>query len=216
MVRAVFLDWNGTLLDDIDLVYGSICEIFREFRIKPPTKKQYRTEITAQFMDFYWGHGIPQNTDADELNKIRSDFLRVNWNLVSLQKGARSILKTLHEMDVKTAIVSSEIERVLKDRLIQFGINSFDLVIGNAWDKKKALLDAALTLGVVPQKTMYVDDTRDGCISAKEAGMIAVGFIGGYDSRSRIESAKPNYVIERLSQVPGIIKARTRRRNNGQ
>ena len=74
MIKAVIFDYNGTLLDDLPVAYGSIREIFRRYNLPCPTPEQYRLEIGTNFMEFYYNHGFPRTTTAKELNVVRMEY----------------------------------------------------------------------------------------------------------------------------------------------
>ena len=81
MVKLVIFDNNGTLENDLDLAFGSVVEIFNRYSLKSPSLEQYRNEISARFMDFYYRHGFNKNFsgkgdkgDIDALNQIREEY----------------------------------------------------------------------------------------------------------------------------------------------
>ena len=58
--NTAVLDWNGTLLNDLPLVYRSVCQIFATYGLPAPTLEQYRTEMSQEWMKFYLNYGIPK------------------------------------------------------------------------------------------------------------------------------------------------------------
>lgn len=197
-------DWNGTLLDDLNLVYGSVTAIFKYYNLKPPELATYREKITAQFMNFYYGEGIPKTATGDDLNKIRKEYFEKHKDEVMLNKNALATLKKLKTMSMKTAIVSGEMAGYLQKRLKQFEISHlFDKVCDGAYDKEKALTQTLYYFRVKPEESFYVDDTEDGIKAAKKVGIKTFGFIhpNSYHSPERILSAEPNYPIYSLDKI---------------
>lgn len=205
--QAILLDWNGTLLDDLGLVYKSIVEIFRTYRVCPPTLKKYRDEISNDFMRFYWNHGIPRNARAEDLNRIRGRVLRRGQTSRHLQKNAKRILHILERDGILCGLVSAEVPVLLRWSLRDFGVaDSFALTMGGAYHKRAAISRAIRQLGVSPGRTIYVGDTADDVFSAKGAECIAVGYTRGYNSRSRLEKAKPDFLIDDLLQIQEVSR----------
>ncbi|MBI5733153.1 HAD family hydrolase [Candidatus Jorgensenbacteria bacterium] len=218
--RALILDWNGTVLDDLPVVYGSVIEIFRAYGLPPPSLQSYKEEITADFIQFYCGHGIPKpkneaelNTLRTTLNQIRKHYFLKHWNEVKVRPGTRELLILAQKTGMQTAIVSAEVEEVLEKRLFDFALTDlFDRVEGNAWDKERALVNTFDFFGLKAEETVYIDDTFDGLTAANNVGAGTIGFTDGYNTEERIRAAKPNFPngtlskIDSMQQVIAIIK----------
>ncbi|MDI6821086.1 MAG: HAD-IA family hydrolase [Patescibacteria group bacterium] len=206
--KLIILDWNGTAFNDLPLVYGSVCHIFKTYGLKPPALKTYRKEITADFMKFYLKHGIPKNETGDDLNKLRREYFEKRWDKTKLRGGVKLMLQVVNRIpDYKIALVSAEIAEVLKKRLIAFDIlRFFHRIEGNAWDKERALLNTLDELGIKAENAVYIDDTFDGITAAKNLGINTIGFTAGYNIKSRILAAKPNFPNKKFPNVNNFRK----------
>lgn len=210
----VICDWNGTLLDDLGLVYASVLEIFSTYGISPPSLADYQAEITSDFMRFYHGHGIPSGATAQDLNAIRKQFFEKRWDDVRLHRNADEFLVLLEQLHLITGIVSAEVDTVLKKRLEQFNIfRYFDRVIGNAWDKERALKEMLETFHFLPEEVAYVDDTFDGLMAARNVGILPIGVTHGYNTPGRIFAAQPDerYVARSFSDLKRIVEHEARK-----
>lgn len=211
----VICDWNGTLLDDLGLVYGSVLEIFSVYGLPPPSLGQYRAEITADFKEFYHAHGIPDGVEIHDLNAIRKRYFEKRWKEARLHRNADEFLELLQQLKLFMGIVSAEIDTVLKKRLEQFGITQyFDGVIGNAWDKEKALKEMLGMFHFLPEEAAYVDDTFDGLMAARKVGILPIGVTHGYHTPGRIFSAQPDerYVARSFPHLKHIVEYEVRHR----
>ncbi len=189
---AVF-DWNGTTIDDLPLVYGSVKEIFRIYGIPAPPLESYREEITADFMKFYENHGLTGATKED-LNAIRKRYLAEHGHAAKLHPGAKELIELCKRIGLQTAIVSAEIADVLDKRVTEFGLFPFiDRITGGAYDKPAALIETLDFFGVAAENAFYLDDTFDGLMAAKAVGLNTIGFCNGYNSRKRIMYAEPDF-----------------------
>lgn len=217
-VEAVIFDWNGTLHDDLErLAYGSVVKIFETYKLSPPTLDEYRQEITASFMKFYYKHGFvrgfsEQGEDGDSkaLNVIRKKYYTENGDKGNIRPDATQTVFNLRSMGIKVGIISAEIGSTLFEKL-----NSSDLhrlfdsqfVRAEIWgDKGVALLKICKDLDVSPGNTIYVDDTIDGTGSAKKVGLLPVGFGNetGYNSEDRLRSVTP-LIIHELSEILDLV-----------
>ena len=213
-LRAVFFDWNGTLLNDLILVYGSICHIFQKFGLSPPTLDEYRAEITSNYMEFYWGHGIPRTMDANAMNAIRKQYFEAHWDEVTIHEHVGTLTYRMFQLGMRSGMVSAESGLILPQRLRQFHLNNaFDIVRGDAHNKEATLLECAHALGVSPDESAYVDDTYDGITSALRVGMRAVGVTHGYHTSERIRAAQPDslFVADTCIEAMNILTRESQR-----
>lgn len=212
----VVCDWNGTLLDDLGLVYASVVEIFTEYGLPPPSLGAYRSEITADYMTFYRQHGIPGHVTAEDINAKRKHYFEHRWNEACLHRHAEELLHCLEQLQLCTGIVSAETEEMLLKRLQkQFRLdNFFDKIIGNARNKEEALLKMLGEFNFKPDEAAYVDDTYDGLMAARNIGMLPIGVTHGYGTPEHIREAQPDElcVAHSLSEVQRIIEHKVRRR----
>ena len=208
VMKAVIFDNNGTLLDDLDLAFGSVAEIFNTYSLPPPTLEQYRQEITSKFMQFYYDHGFPLTTTMEELNNIRKRYYKDNAHRAKFREDVYYVLRRLEERGIKLAIVSAEIESVLMERLNEakirhyFGNNIKAGVYGN---KEPALIQVVKDLDVNPEDAVYVDDTVDGTGAAKNVGIVPVAFGNGYNSPERLLTVT-SQIIYQLSDLLKLLK----------
>jgi len=215
-LKLVICDWNGTLLNDLADVYKYVLVVFKTYNVSPPTIETYRQEITAHFMTFYHAHGIPTWVGPEDLNAIRTRYFEQNPNGVHLHRHVDELLTLFGQLGLFTGIVSAEVDRVLQRRLMQFEIaRHFDAVIGNAWDKERALREMLDRFHFDPDEAAYIDDTHDGLTAAKNVGVLPIGVTHGYHSPGRIVSAQPDerYIARSFSHLKRIIEREVRNRN---
>ena len=215
MIRMVVFDNNGTIFDDLDVAYGSVVAIFKAYGIPSPTKEQYRTEITANFMRFYYDHGFPLCSIGDEEKKLAKD-LNVIKETYYTEHGDSAIFrsdvaKTVFELQaigVQTAIVSAEKESMLHRELYRFGYAGiFKPIRSDVKDKEACLVTLCREYGISSQAAMYVDDPDDGTSAARRAGLIPVGVIAdnAYNSPERLKEVTP-HLVKSLYEIVGIVR----------
>ena len=198
----MIFDYNGTLLDDVDLTYESVVEIFNTYQLPVPAKKVYMETIGSDYMKFYWAHGIAPEVTGEDLNKIRRRYYNEHESRAKIRDDARAVLEDCKKRKLKLGIVSGEIEDLLVNRLKKEGLLDFFQVIrAQAWPKDKVLAECAWQLGCGPDRAVYVDDTVEGVTLAKKAGMHAVAFARGFCPVELLEKAPHDYLIYELFQL---------------
>src|SRR3990167_5272117 len=117
---AIF-DFSGTLFDDLHIAYGSVQEIFRTYGLSCPTLEQYREEVSADYMKFYYNYGVPRTATGDELTEIRNKFYRANDESAKIRPDVGKTLNHLAFLRIPTVIVSAESVTNLYRQLIRWG-----------------------------------------------------------------------------------------------
>jgi len=195
-------DFNGTLIDDLNVSYGVTCNIFELLNLKSPDLSVYRSEISADAEKFFRDRGVPSNITREELGKMRCRFFNKKLNDVKLRDDVVSVLQKCRDLDIELAIVSGEVLSVILNVLSQFNIlDYFKHIQGDAWPKKYALAEMLDICKVKADEAFYVDDTVIGIKAAKENKIKVFGYTGGYDSPQSIEEAEPDYVLNSLSDI---------------
>ncbi len=206
-LKLFVFDNNGTALDDLHLAYGSVEAIFAVLGVRCPTKEQYRNEIGANFMEFYWRHGVPRDITGDQLNVIRKLYYKVRQGTARYRRDFPDLLRECQSIGVRVSMCSAEIPEVLQGFLERAELFDFFppvLVRGGAWPSKTpVLISIAREVALEPSECTYIDDTVDGIVAAKEAGFHTIGFAHptGYNSAERIYGAKPDMVIRSFVEL---------------
>lgn len=209
----MILDWDGTLLDNLALLYLCVSRVFRRYGLESPTLQEYRQEIDVDFMKFFHARGIPQHITAEEIQKILKEtkfeyYEQENRSQVKLREDAIAVLSGCRKLDIKTAIISAETPEVLERGLARFGVRPWlNYHRGLAYRKGAALLETCTLFNVAPAQTFYVDDLAQGIKEAKEVGITVFGMLNnGHNAPERILAAKPDFAVNSLTEVLEIIK----------
>ena len=206
-LKALFIDWNGTLLNDLSVSYASMAAIFTEYGIAAPTLDEYRHVITSDFLDFYHRRGVPSSTDRPSLNRHRLAFMESHWNDSALMPGALEVLTHAQSLGLIVALVSAEHAPILARRLGQFSIGQyFDHVRPAAWPKERGLREVLAGLSLEPASCIFLDDTAEGITAARTLGMRTIGFTGGYGLPEMIAGAKPDHLISHLRETIPLLR----------
>ncbi len=208
-LQVFISDWDGTLFNSRQLAYGLVKVIFEEYGIKEvPTIEVYLRDVSSNYMEsFWWKHGVPRETTADDLNKIRKRYFDEHWNKAKLYLGARELLDYLKQHSIRAAIVSAEVHEILEKRLSDFGLNPFfDYVRGDANNRKETVIAALDYFGVRAEHAIYLDDMFEPLNSVKDTGIIRMAITHGNHPKERLLEAKPDFVVGSLYEVIATLQ----------
>ena len=117
------------------------------------------------------------------------------------------LLPILMEMkkDNILAVISSNVSRVINDILSKHGFNGcFRDVLGAdfGYSKIEKIHHAMDSFQVGKDKTYYIGDTTGDIKEARLAGVKTVAVTWGWHSKEKLETARPDYLIE---AVDGLL-----------
>ena len=202
MIKNIYVDLDGTLLDVSDRLYFLYRDLLKEWDID---------NILTQAK--YWK--LKRNGKSEKeiiknvLNeKQANDYLKKrivlleSWSYLESDRlfpWAKEILNSLGSKYRVVLVTKRGKKENLQKQLQGFGIvNSFDLVISEAETKDKLINeDESFT----KQESIIVGDTEEDILSGKKLGIGIVAVLSGLRDRPYMESLKPDYIIEDLSKL---------------
>ncbi len=140
-----------------------------------------------------------------------------SWPEIETKLMAVAGIETaLRSITLPVAVASGSSEESLAKKLRKVGLHdifaphiySADLV-ERGKPSPDIFLYAAEQLSVAPEKCVAIEDSINGILSARRAGMIAVGFVGGGHCgpghRDRLGQAGAAYVIDHMDQLLPLL-----------
>lgn len=184
-MKAVIFDMDGVIIDS-EPVYNGIHEkMLRDFGVKEilDVPEDY-TGMTnsAVFKIVREKYNLKQTVEeisAYQLKVILEEFSRLEDEPID---GIRDLLALLKEQQIKTAIASSSARKLIETVVKKFNLMAFFDVIVSGEEvpagkpAPDVFLEAARQLHVSPEDCLVIEDSKNGTIAAKAAGMSCIGF----------------------------------------
>lgn len=210
--KLCFLDWNGTVQDDLQHIYEcGVQRIFRHYGLPCPSLDEFRNEVKPNFMEsFYWPRGIPRDTTARQLNAIMSEGKAEKGVPADLFDDAPSAISALCDADWEIMVVSGYDPAELDAAIERSGLMAcFSYVRGGVGDKPATMRECLASYGRTPDRLIKVGDTADDALAAGEVGAVPYICPRGFHGRDRIEAVRPRVpsliIIESLGELPGRL-----------
>ena len=211
-IRAVLFDWDGTVADTRPGIFNSVRYAIGQYGIADKPDDELRYFIGPPLYDgFEHVFGV-----SPELANELTDTYRVYYRdkgifECNVYGGVGDLLRELHDVGVKTAVVSSKPKEFL-DRLVEhFGLaEHLDAVVGPAMDNhnsnKTVLVNQALKeLMLLPSTVAMIGDRHFDMEGAKAAGVNAVGVLYGYGTEEELCAAGADAVCEQVADLRGFL-----------
>jgi phosphoglycolate phosphatase len=128
----IIWDWNGTLLDDVQLCFETMRYLLRERGLPELTPERYRAAFRMPIIEFYRDLGF--DFERVPFEQLARDFMqRYETGVLhcSLFAGTRDLLEALSQEGKRLAILSAAKEDYLRRLASHFEIAAFfDAIFG--------------------------------------------------------------------------------------
>ncbi len=201
-IKAVAFDFDGTLCDSIPAVHCAIRHILREAKIFEYPLTHYYRHSNQRILPYLRLCGV-ELSDARIFELYREEMHGV---YASLFPETRMALEELQNRDIKLGLISAnfadEVTRRLEAEHIQ---DYFDLIECRIEQKRNALKRFAHNFNFKRKEILFVGDMKSDIIEGRYAGVQTVGFISPHDPKKSILQAKPDFSIEKLTDLLDLL-----------
>lgn len=185
MLEAIIFDMDGVLIDSEYSYFEAKDSILKVEGITVPSS--YHSKFMGTSYQYTWETmkkelALPQSPAyySAEMVKRRQEIVKRDGTKPI--KGAAAFVKGLKTAKVKLAVASSSPLSEIEKSLTEIGIyQDFEVITsGEEVEYSKPEPDvyllAAKRLAVTPQNCVALEDSPNGSIAVKKAGMVGIGF----------------------------------------
>ncbi len=218
MIKLVAFDWNGTLLADTQTVVNATSIELNELYGRKIGIGEYRQEFVIPVRTFFINLGISEK-ELDKNYKKSAAIFEREYEKRALRcrtrSGTRKLLEWLKSQNIKSAIFSNhKINGVLRQTERLNITNFFAKILANdhmrdAYSikgKEKRLIVYLKNQKIPHSQVLVIGDTDEEIIIGRDMGAKTVAITNGHSTTARLKAEKPDYLINNLEEVIGIIK----------
>ena len=214
-VEAVIFDLDGTLVNTTEIYFRVIDAVLERLGL-PPVSREVILDA-AKDGEFEWERMLPEEKRHDkerllpQMWAVRDELFPVMLReRTTLIPGADELLKKIHERGPGIGLVTSTPRRNLEYKWIPLGepgIKHFFSAIITADDVEKrkpspeAFVACAERLGVEAKRCAIVGDTRTDILAGKDAGMITIGVLTGFDTHEQLKAKCPDLIVDSVADL---------------
>lgn len=207
---TVIWDFNGTLLNDMQVCIDCMNVMLKERRLPSLDLKRYREIFTFPVREYYVSLGFDFRKEPFEIPAHRFiDLYRENLHLAPIFDGITDILMYFQNNDIQQVILSAMEQEFLEDTLKAKGILSyFDKVVGITNHLGDGKLEKArelvANLGEKAEEICLIGDTVHDYEVAGGSGIECILIANGHQSYERIKDLNC-IVLKDMKQLYNIF-----------
>ncbi len=205
-------DWNGTLLNDLELVVSSVSSSISRHGLGAIDADGYRDHFTRPVRNFYdalFGRPV-DDMEWSDLNKTFHDLYYEAVDDAELASGAVDALRTARTLGWSQSLLSMSTESRLVPTVEAHGIDEFFRLISGlkhpTGDVKSTYLKEHLRqLQVLPGSAVVIGDTPDDHDAAVSVGSKSILYDGGSHHRDVLDDVGAP-VVDSLADAIWMIE----------
>ena len=205
-MQSVIWDWNGTLLNDLDLCIASINRLLEKRNLPVLTNHQYKEVFSFPVKDYYAAIGF--DFSKEDFSVPAHEFIDL-YNAgvpnCSLQPNAKAVLDHIKNKGFKQFVLSAMQHKMLEETLKHQKIYAyFDGVVGldhhYATSKIERGEELIKKFNIDKEKATMIGDTIHDFEVAELLGIHCVLIANGHQSEDRLKSTGAR-VIQSLNDL---------------
>lgn len=207
-IRAVCWDWNGTLLDDVEICRQVMNSVLEEHALDPLVDEHaYRSVFRFPIRDFYGSVGLGDDRFVSAATAYL-DLLAVRVGEAQLHPDARSTLAALDERGIRQVLASATLPDALARQMAPHDlVDAFEdvLSIDDPYraSKHDVIARWLSRSGLRPSAVLVIGDTNHDREIAADLGTEFVHFDGGHQNWSG-DTRRIATLAELLDVLPPI------------
>lgn len=190
MKKYVIFDFNGTLLNDVDLCLILLNEFLTEQKKEAITLERYKQIFGFPIKNYYLKAGMTfEHTSFEEYAVIYQEKYSKRIKEAKLFESVIETLNLLKDKGIKLVVLSATEEHNLKEQMALFNIDKyFDYILGtkNLEGTSKVMVgyNFIKTNHINPRDVVLIGDTTHDYEVSKKMGVDCLLYTLGHQDRS--------------------------------
>lgn len=217
--KLIGFDLDGTLVNSLPDITLSLNSAFTEVGLPQAPEELVLTWI-GNGANALFTRGLEWTGKANEFSELQLSQLKQRFDTLygenictrsQLYPNVKSTLETLQAKGYMLAVVTNKPVRLVKPVLHAFDIaHCFTETLGN--ESLPAIKPHPAPLyylcgkfGIYPQELLFVGDSKNDILAAKNAGCASLGLTYGYNYNIPITEFEPDYVCNDFAEILDIV-----------
>ena len=211
MFDYIFFDLDGTLTDPAQGITNSFIHALKYFGREIPSYEELCKLIGPPLpYSFETILGFPKEKVMEAVAKYREYFATKGLYENSVYPGIPELLQTLKEKGKHLVVATSKPEEYSIKIIEHFGLSKyFDFVCGSLMDESRSKKSEVIAYALQrcglsesdKERVLMVGDRFHDIEGAQQNGLKSCGVLFGYGSRTELEDAGADYIVEDVNEL---------------
>ena len=203
------LDFNGTIIDDVDLCLNILNHLLEERNYKKVSLEEYKHIFTFPIKKYYINAGfdLEKYSFTSISNEFISLYQKASLNC-KLYEGINELIDKCNNNRIKVVLLSASQIDNLKEQTDHFGLSEkFEVILGTSTIEAASKVEIGKNYFKDKQdkKILFVGDTTHDAEVASAIGADALLITHGHQARDVLLKANPLKVIDSFKEVEDIL-----------
>lgn len=209
-VKAIIWDWNGTLLNDVDICIDCMNQLLVGRNIEPINRQKYLEIFTFPVKDYYEKAGFDFHKEDFEVPAIQFiDLYHKSLNNATLHPSVNYILNFSKSLGIQQYILSAMQHDSLLKSLKSNGIYDFFVQINGidnhyAHSKVEMGFDLIKKIPFNKSEIVLIGDTLHDENVANELGIKCILIASGHQSKERLD-VNGSLVLNKIEELKELF-----------
>ena len=212
--KCIIFDFDGTLADTHEGIIRTYQETIRLLGLPVPSVERITSTIGLELKDGLKAgvDGMTEEQAQEACRIYREIFPTIAIPCIKAFPGVPELMKSLNDKGLRLAIATSRSHHSLDDLARSLGIDGYFEGLFGAEDVKnhKPAPDLVLLilekLEVKADEALVVGDATYDLLMGKGAGCEVCGVTWGNQSREKLSTAAPEYIVDTLDELSKLIQ----------
>lgn len=210
-MKYLILDYNGTVTDDAQIGWRVANKLFKYYEAEEISFERFQETFEVPWRRFFLKNGVrEERIDVPAHQRIfRSEWRKEMREEFRLRKGVKETLEKLKGKGVRIGLLTLRNKEDVRRELGLLGIaRLFDVIDAESSlerDGSSRMKDARSMMKRLeithPGEAALVGDMLVDIRTANRYGFTSVALTGGWQSKERLEAAKPDFLIDEIPEL---------------
>lgn len=207
-MKAAIFDMDGVIIDSEPIHFEVDMQTMKELGVnisKEELNKYVGTTNEYMITELKSKYNIERSLEEIVDYKMKLTINKVKDAEINVISGIPELLSSLKNNNIKTAIGSSSPKELINAVIEKFGLEKyFDCIVSGdevkeGKPKPDIYLEVSKRLAIEPRECIVIEDSKNGVLAAKNAGMKCIGFKNINSGNQDL--SKADIVVDSINEI---------------